>query len=88
LKDGRYVPIEPDARGWLWSEVLELYLGVHEGMLRFFTKEGELVSTTAEVAHAERARAEQEQARAEEERVRALRLAEKLRELGIDPDEV
>ena len=36
----------------------------------------------------ERARAEQEKARAEQEKARADRLAARLRELGIDPDEV
>lgn len=35
----------------------------------------------------ERARAEQEKARAEQEKARAERLAERLRALGIDPDE-
>lgn len=95
LQDGRYVLIEPDERGWLWSEVLELYLGVHNGMLRYFTPDGQLVPTPAEAAIAERKRAEAErkraekaQAQAEEERRRAQRLAEKLRELGIDPDEM
>jgi hypothetical protein len=34
----------------------------------------------------ERQRAEQERQRAEQERQRADRLAEKLREMGIDPD--
>ena len=38
-------------------------------------------------AEQERSRAEQERSRAEQERSRAERLAEKLRELGINPDE-
>jgi Uma2 family endonuclease len=39
-------------------------------------------------AEQERTRAEQERTRAEQERTRADRLAERLRALGIDPDEV
>jgi flagellar biosynthesis GTPase FlhF len=46
----------------------------------------------AEQAHRqmeqERNRAEEEKSRAEQERARAAKLAEKLRELGLDPDDV
>ncbi len=92
LVDGQYEPLEPNLQGWLWSQQLELYLGVHESQLRFFTAEGELVPTPEEDAshqwqraEQERQRAEQEQQRAEQEQQRADRLADKLRELGVDP---
>ncbi|MDK2413320.1 Uma2 family endonuclease, partial [Aphanizomenon sp. PH219] len=34
----------------LWSEQLNLYLGIHEGLLRYFTPEGKLVLTPEETA--------------------------------------
>jgi Uma2 family endonuclease len=81
LLDGQYQPLEPNSQGWLWSQQLELYLGVHQKQLRFFTPEGQLVPTPEEVA-------EQETQRAEQEAQRAERLAAKLRELDIDPDTI
>ncbi|MRG94770.1 Uma2 family endonuclease [Polyangium spumosum] len=50
LVDGRYTPLAPDASGRLWSAQLGLFLGVHQGKLRFFTKEGALVPTGRELA--------------------------------------
>ncbi|MGB7440349.1 MAG: Uma2 family endonuclease [Coleofasciculaceae cyanobacterium] len=61
LIDGCYQELEPNAEGKLWSQQLELYLGVHESKLRWFTTEGELVPTPQEVAEQERQRAEQTQ---------------------------
>ncbi|MBO1351276.1 MAG: Uma2 family endonuclease [Hormoscilla sp. GUM202] len=89
--DGRYQPLRPDARGWLWSETLELWLGTWSGIiqrepaiwLRFYDGDGNLVPLPEEAALA---LAEQERERAEQERERAERLAAQLRELGIDPD--
>jgi Uma2 family endonuclease len=94
LVDGRYEEISPNSQAWLWSQQLELYLGIHNSILRFFTPEGELIPMPTEVAEQERQRAEQErqraeqeQQRAEQEQQRADRLAERLRQLGIDPSE-
>ncbi len=93
LVDAHYQPIAADPAGRLPSAILELSLGVHEGLLRFYTPDGILVPTLTEtvaqeVAHVaqERARAEEERAHAEQERARADRLAERLRALGVDPD--
>ncbi|HEY9648642.1 MAG TPA: Uma2 family endonuclease [Chroococcidiopsis sp.] len=92
---GEYQEIPADDRGWRWSEELQLYLGIHDEMLRFFTPEGELVPTPTEAeqialqqAISQQQRAEEERQRAEEERQRADRLAEKLRQMGIDPEDV
>lgn len=99
LVDGQYQPLEPNPQGWLWSQQLELYLGIYERKLRFFTNEGRLLPTLAEVAEDERQqkelaqaraeqeaqRADQEAQRAEQEAQRAERLAAILNELGIDP---
>ncbi|GBF83676.1 hypothetical protein AsFPU3_0719 [Aphanothece sacrum FPU3] len=74
LMSGQYQVIEPNENGWLWSQQLGLYLGIDNDQLRFFTAEGKLVLTPEETA-------EQQQQRAE-------RLAEKLQELGINPDDI
>ena len=50
LVGGQYQPLAANAQGWLWSQQLELYLGVQNGQLRFFMKEGQLVSTPTEIA--------------------------------------
>lgn len=65
LVDGQYEEIQLIESGRLWSRQLELYLGLHEGKLRFFTADNWLIPSAEE---------------------RAERLAERLRELGEDPD--
>lgn len=45
-----YQAIAPNANGWLWSEELQLYLGVHQTQLRYFTQAGQLVPTPEERA--------------------------------------
>jgi hypothetical protein len=79
LKGEKYEEIPLTEQGWRWSEVLGLYLGIHNQQLRYFFPKGELVPTPEEAEKIERQGAEQERQRAE-------RLAQKLRELGVDPD--
>ena len=55
---GRYRAIHQTARGWRWSEQLQLFLGVEDQKLRFFTPARERVPAPAEAAIAERNRAE------------------------------
>jgi Uma2 family endonuclease len=86
LLGGKYQPIEPNPQGLLWSQQLSLYLGVHEGQLRYFVPEGQLMLTPEEYGVEERQNAQQERLKAEQERQRAERLAAKLRELNIDPE--
>jgi Uma2 family endonuclease len=74
LMSGQYQAIEPNENGWLWSQQLGLYLGLDNDQLRFFTPEGKLVLTPEETA--------------EKQQQRAERLAEKLQELGINPDDI
>jgi Uma2 family endonuclease len=79
-----------------WFEELELGLAVWQGCyqgteglwLRWYDKQGVWVPTADERQEQEQQRAEQEYQRAEQERQRAERFAERLRELGIDPDTV
>ncbi|MFM6620007.1 MAG: Uma2 family endonuclease [Dolichospermum sp.] len=81
LVDGEYQPLEENQQGHLWSRQLGLYLGIYQGLLRYFTPEGELIPTPEETA-------EQETKRAEKEARKSERLAAKLRELNIDPDTI
>ncbi|GCL43714.1 Uma2 family endonuclease [Dolichospermum planctonicum] len=50
LVGNQYEEIVPNEQGLLWSEVLDLYLGVANGQLRYFTATGELVPTPEETA--------------------------------------
>lgn len=92
LANRRYQKIEPDERGWLWSEVLKLYLALANNQLRYFTADGALVPTPEEgeekalqLVAQERKRANAGELRAEQEKQRADLLAERLRALGVDP---
>lgn len=79
LVDGKYESIQPNEKGWLWSEQLQLWIGTWEGTylgekdtwLRFYDKEGNFVLTPAE--------AEQQRAEAELAKLKA-----KLQALGIE----
>ncbi len=81
LVDGKYQPLELNNQGHLWSQQLELYIGIYQGLLRYFTPEGELVPTPEEQAEFERQQKEIALNKAE-------RLAAKLREFNIDPDTI
>ena len=97
---GQYQDLQPNEQGFLWSEQLQLFLGVYEQKLRFFTPERVLVPTPEESAKTaeqraseaeETSRKTQEELEAERqqrqaEQQRNERLAAKLRELNIDPD--
>jgi Uma2 family endonuclease len=79
LQGDEYVSIAPNERGWLWSEVLGVWLGVSDApflgwryrWLRFYREDGSLVPTREEIAEAERQRAEAERQRAEQAEQRA-----------------
>lgn len=53
LVGGKYQPIEPNAYGWLWSQQLELFVGVHQSKLRFFSPDEQLIPTPEERAEEE-----------------------------------
>jgi Uma2 family endonuclease len=50
LVDGNYQAIAPTETGMLWSDQLELYLGIHQNQLRWFTNNGELIPSAEERA--------------------------------------
>ncbi|NJL84820.1 MAG: Uma2 family endonuclease [Leptolyngbyaceae cyanobacterium SM1_1_3] len=94
LERGTYQPIV-DEQGYLWSAQLQLFLGVYERQLRFFSAEKQLMPSPQEAAIAsnkqaevERQQAEVERQQAKAERRRNEKLVAKLRELGIDPAEL
>ncbi|HLP91188.1 MAG TPA: Uma2 family endonuclease [Nostocaceae cyanobacterium] len=78
LINDKYQPIEPNPQGWLWSQQLNLYLGIHQNLLRYFTPDGQLVPTPDEFG-------EQQQQRADEAITELEAIKAKLRELNIDP---
>jgi Uma2 family endonuclease len=79
LHGSSYLPITPTEQGWRWSEQLQLFLGIHDGLLRFFNPDGIIVPTPEEAA------SDAEQALASEQ-MHSAKLAEKLRALGVNPD--
>ncbi|MBX9259383.1 Uma2 family endonuclease [Desmonostoc muscorum CCALA 125] len=81
LVDGKYQPLQVNEQGYLWSQQLGLYLGIHQGLLRFFTPDIRLVPTPEETA-------EQTEERLQQAEQKAERLAAKLREFNIDPDTI
>jgi Uma2 family endonuclease len=83
-----YMPIAPDPHGWLWSNELQLYLGVNNRQLRYFSPTGDRIPTPEEAAIQERQAKEQERLAKEVAQQRATRLAEHLRSLGINPDDL
>jgi hypothetical protein len=62
-------------------------LGLSENKLRYFTPEGELVPNPAEAAQQAENRAVEAENQVQQERQKSAKLAAKLRELGINPDE-
>jgi len=95
LLGNRYQRREPNQRGHVPIEPLGVELGIWQGTylhqalpwLRWWDQEGNLLLTGDERAEQEKQRAEQEKQRAEQEKQRAERLAAKLRDLGVNPDE-
>lgn len=62
----------------LWSEQLELYLGIYERQLRWFDRDGVLLPLPEDAERLAKEQAEQ----------RAARLAAYLRSQGVDPDQL
>ncbi|ERT07723.1 restriction endonuclease family protein [Lyngbya aestuarii BL J] len=86
LVDGEYQELQPNEKGLLWSQQLQLCLGVYQEQLRFFTPEGELILTPEETAKSNQEQLEVEREQLEMERQKNEKLAAKLRELNIDPE--
>jgi Putative restriction endonuclease/Helicobacter pylori protein of unknown function (DUF874) len=103
LVNGKYEAQSPDENQRFWIEALNLFLGMWMGKkaefegywLRWWDKSGNLLLWGSELVEQERQRTEQERQRTEQERQRAeqaeqktVKLAERLRAMGIDPEEI
>ncbi|MBI4749676.1 MAG: Uma2 family endonuclease [Acidobacteria bacterium] len=96
LVDGTYRLLPPTELGRYVIEPLGVELGLWQGLyfgfdlpwMRWWSREGELLPTGDERAIRAEAEAKQAQAEREAAESRAQLFAEKLRELGIDPDTV
>ncbi|WP_016876461.1 Uma2 family endonuclease [Chlorogloeopsis fritschii] len=88
LVDGQYQEIQLTPDGKLWSQQLGLYLGVHEGKLRYFTPEQQLIPSAEELAEQEKLRAQQAEERLHQTEQELARLREILRAQGIDPQNI
>lgn len=84
LVDGQYQAIAPTEKGYLWSDQLELYLGICDRQLRYFRADGQLVPLPEEQ---ERLAKEQERLAKEQAQKRVEQLEILLRSQGIDPDQ-
>jgi Uma2 family endonuclease len=83
LLKGKYQEMQPNPQGLLWSEQLQLFLGVHHQQLRFFTPDGELVLSPQEAAEQE----QQKRQEAERQRQEAEALLARYRaQFGELPD--
>jgi len=66
-----YVPVLPDKDGRLPCSSLPLKVGVHDGWVRWFDLDGDLLSTRSEAAD-RRAEAAEQRAEAAEQTLKAL----------------
>ena len=66
LQNNQYEEIQLNNQGWRWSQELELYLGVYENQLRYFTANGERVPTPQEAEIQEQLVARQAQLQAQQ----------------------
>jgi Uma2 family endonuclease len=91
LANGQYEAIVPADTGWLWSDQLQLFLGIHERQLRWFSAEGQLIPLPEEAERQakEQERLAKEQAQQRAERLETLlrRYASTLESQGIDPNQ-
>lgn len=88
LVNGKYQEIQPTTDGRLWSQQLELYLGVYEGKLRLFTTENQLILSSEELAEQESLRAQRAEERAQQAEQEIVRLREVLLTQGIEPENI
>jgi Uma2 family endonuclease len=67
LNFNQYHPIAPNDQGWLWSEALGFFLGIHDRQLRYFSLEGAMLPTPQEAAQKEILKSKQARQLAEQQ---------------------
>jgi Uma2 family endonuclease len=92
LVNGRYIKMQPNERGHYPIAPMDVELGLRKlattTWLRWWDESGNLLLTGDERAAQAEAIANQERLAKQEAEQKAQRLAEKLRALGVNPDEV
>ncbi len=96
LESERYQRQTPDESGRYWIPGLDLFLGVWEGThegrtgywLRWWDAQRNLLLWSEERAQEERQRAQSAEALLEQERSRSQSLLARLREMGIEPEQL
>lgn len=88
LVGGKYEPIEANAEGWLWSQQLELFLGIYESKLRFFNADKQLIATPEERAQVAEQEAEAERQQRELVQQQVEELKARLKGLGVDTEQL
>nr|WP_244919195.1 Uma2 family endonuclease [Nostoc commune] len=81
LVDGKYQPLQANAQGHLWSKQLGLYLGIHQGLLRWFTPDEQLVPTLEETIVQAQETAAQAQEIAAQAQEKAAQAQEKIAQI-------
>ena len=84
LMSSKYQAIEVTEEGWLWSEQLELFLGVRDGKLRYVTQDKQLVATPEERATVSQQQLEEERKQKQLAQQRVEELLAKLKDLGVE----
>jgi Putative restriction endonuclease len=96
LNNEKYQLATPDENQRFWIEEIGLFLGAWTGRkadfegswLRWWDKSGKLLLWGSELIEKERQMVEQERQRAEQAEQKNIRLAEKLKAMGINPTEI
>ncbi len=78
-----YQPIEATAEGWLWSESLELFLGVLDQRLRYFSCDGQLIPTPDEAAIQAQQQATQAQQQATQAQQQAVQAQQQIEQTQL-----
>lgn len=96
MVDFSYQKMQPNERGHYLIAPLGVELGLWQGSylnnpeqlwLRWWDLDGNLLLVGQEEAQLQKLRAEQQQQRAEQAELKAAKLAARLREMGINPDD-
>ncbi|NET51773.1 MAG: Uma2 family endonuclease [Merismopedia sp. SIO2A8] len=83
LVQGKYQAIQPNSQGHLWSDAMELFMGIHsDDMLRLFTNTGQLVPTEAEETRSLQETAQQQERIAQQQMEQERSLKEQAQDLA------
>ena len=87
LIGNQYQEIQVNTRGWRWSQVLNLYLGIANNKLRYFTADGDLVPTPEEAARLAQLEAQQAQLEAQQAQLEAQQAQARVNDVELRLEE-